>query len=149
MSEQEINEITESVVKRVAVSEQLKKTKVYVTLDTRRSGVEVPEEFKGRAMLTLLLGNDLAVPIPDLDVGEKGITATLSFGREPFRCVIPWDAIYALSSDGNVGILFHQSKPDDVNIGASKPATPKLEVLDGDCTAEPVDGRPKPALKLV
>jgi hypothetical protein len=38
-------------------------------------------------------GLDLARPIPDMEVTDKGIRATLSFSNEPHATFIPWEAV--------------------------------------------------------
>ena len=38
-------------------------------------------------------GLDLAKPIPDLDVSDEGIRATLSFSNEPHATFVPWAAV--------------------------------------------------------
>jgi hypothetical protein len=38
-------------------------------------------------------GLDLAKPIPDMEVTDKGIRATLSFSNEPHATFIPWEAV--------------------------------------------------------
>ena len=137
-STNDVDAVTEAIVKKMAVESQIQQTgSVYVTLDARHAGVSVPSVFSDRSMLTLHIGNNMPVPIPDLAILESGISATLSFDREPHLCVIPWAAVYALSSDGKQGILFHNSKPADVPLGQRKPPGPALKVLDGDCDAEP------------
>lgn len=45
---------------------------------------------------TLEIGLDMVVPIPNLDVGDAGIRATLSFARTPFECWIPWSTIVSV-----------------------------------------------------
>lgn len=53
--------------------------------------------------ITLDYGLNMPIPIPDLKVDESGISATLSFGREPFATFVPWEAVvgFASESSGN------------------------------------------------
>lgn len=61
-------------------------------------GVVLPEAVTApRQPVALHIGYRTAIPIPDLTVDEHGIGATLSFGREPFRCEIPWEALFQVS----------------------------------------------------
>jgi len=75
-----------------------------VHLDARRPGVLVPPEYAREAHLRLNLSYRYA--IPDLDVSEARVQATLSFGGRPFRCVLPWESIFGITShtsgDGQV-----------------------------------------------
>jgi hypothetical protein len=62
---------------------------VYVHLDPRGSDVLVPAWFKKQPQLVLQVGMNMAVPIPDLDVGKAALSCTLSFNRRPEFCRIP------------------------------------------------------------
>lgn len=67
---------------------------VSIGLDPTVAGVVVPAHLAKQTGLVLELGRyGLAVPIPDLEIDDEGITATLSFGRQPFHCTIPWEAV--------------------------------------------------------
>ena len=63
---------------------------VYVNFDPRREGVMVPPQLKKTARVVLQYGMNMAIPIPDLDVGEDGIGATLSFDHRPCWTFVPW-----------------------------------------------------------
>ncbi len=52
-------------------------------LDARRPGVIVPTHLRGEAHLVLQYGHDLPISIPDLEVDDYGVRATLSFSRAP------------------------------------------------------------------
>ena len=54
---------------------------VFVNFDPRREGVLVPPQLKRQPRVVLQYGMNMAIPIPDLDVGADGIGATLSFDR--------------------------------------------------------------------
>ena len=75
-----------------------------VHLDARRPGVLVPPEYAREAHLRLNLSYRYA--IPDLDVSDARVQATLSFGGRPFLCVLPWESIFGITShtsgDGQV-----------------------------------------------
>jgi hypothetical protein len=64
----------------------------------------------------LQYGNDLPIPIPDLQVDDFGVTATLSFARSPHHTVIPWTAVYVVASDDGRGVLYHEDVPPDVSV---------------------------------
>lgn len=50
----------------------------------------LPEEGEARV---LSYGLDMPVPIPDLEITDAGISATLSFSRSPRKTFVPWDAV--------------------------------------------------------
>jgi stringent starvation protein B len=87
---------------------------VYVHLDARVPEVEVPPTHRDDFRLVLQLGHGLEVLIPDLDIGDDFLVATLSFGRRPFRCRVPWRAVFAVTSEGAAGMVWPESFPPEV-----------------------------------
>lgn len=75
-----------------------------IHLDARRPGVLVPDKFVHDAHLRLNVSYRYS--IPDFDVSEERVQATLSFGGVPFQCNVPWEAIFGITShatgDGQV-----------------------------------------------
>jgi hypothetical protein len=90
-------------------------------LDARRAGVIVPPHLRAEPHLVLQYGHDLPIPIPDLEVDEDGVRATLSFSKNPQRTVIPWSAVYVVTCDDGRGVLYHEDVPEDVSIIATHP----------------------------
>lgn len=87
---------------------------VFVHLDPRREGVMVPNWFKNQAQLVLQLGLNMAIPIPDLELGDEAITCTLSFSRQRHFCRLPWSSIYALLGDDGRGMVWPEDVPPEV-----------------------------------
>lgn len=76
----------------------------FVTLDSRRNEVRVPEHLKQHA-LTLQIGLNLRPhPIVDLTLDEFGIACTLSFNRKPFWCLVPWEAVWRITVQEGGGV---------------------------------------------
>jgi stringent starvation protein B len=91
----------------------LERSSVYIHLDPRRENVRVPPWFKKQPQLVLQVGLNMAVRIPDLDVGEDAVSCTLSFSRSPFFCYIPWTSVFALvAEDGKAGIWPNDIPPE-------------------------------------
>jgi stringent starvation protein B len=90
-------------------------------LDARRPGVIVPAHLRGEAHLVLQYGHDLPISIPDLEVDDYGVRATLSFSRLPQLTVVPWSAVYVVACDDGRGVLYQEDVPEDVSIVASRP----------------------------
>jgi stringent starvation protein B len=88
-------------------------------LDARRPGVIVPAHLRGEAHLVLQYGHDLLIPIPDLEVDDYGVRATLSFSRTPHLTVVPWSAVYVIACEDGRAMLYHEDVPEDVSIVAS------------------------------
>jgi len=76
----------------------------------------VPEHLKNEAHLVLQYGHDLPIPIPDLQIDEHGVSATLSFARIPWSTVIPWSAVYVVTSGERGGVLYKEDVPGDVSV---------------------------------
>lgn len=135
-----------------------------VHLDARRDGVVVPPQYAQEAHLRLNLSYRYA--IPDLDISDQRVQATLSFGGRPFRCILPWKSIFGItcqaSGDGQV---WPEDLPSEVKETADRrrreapvepaaPARPFLSAVPGgsegraqDETAKAAEGRPH--LRLV
>jgi stringent starvation protein B len=69
-----------------------------IHLDARRDGVVVPPQYAMDAHLRLNLSYRYG--IPDLDISDQRVQATLSFGGRPFRCIIPWGSVFGITSHG-------------------------------------------------
>ena len=114
-------------------------------LDARRPGVIVPEQLRGEPHLVLQYGHDLPIPIPDLEVDDYGVHATLSFSRAAHRTVVPWSAVYVVACDDGRGVLYSEDVPPDVTVIAARAtsdaAPPDLEAeaeLEAEEIAMPV-----------
>ena len=109
----------------------LEQATVFVHLDPRADSVHVPAWFKRQPQLVLQVGLNMAVPIPDLDVNEEGLSCTLSFNRSPFYCVIPWGAVFALVGENRQGMIWPDDIPAEVQAQAAAQQakqTPKPEL---------------------
>lgn len=116
---------------------------VFVHLDPRRTGVNVPKWFQRQPQLVLQIGLNMAIPIPDLRLDDEGITCTLSFSRTPFWCSIPWSCVYALVGEDGRGMVWPDDVPPEVAVQmqrnaaqqqqpkAAKKARPKLSAVEG------------------
>ena len=82
----------------------LERASVFIHLDPRREQVLVPAWFKKQAQLVLQVGLNMAVRIPDLDIGDEAVACTLSFNRSPHYCFVPWDSVYALVGEDGRGM---------------------------------------------
>jgi stringent starvation protein B len=105
-------------------------------LDARRPGVIVPTHLRGEAHLVLQYGHDLPIAIPDLEIDDYGVRATLSFQRTPHLTVVPWSAVYVVACDDGRGVLYQEDVPEDVSIIAARP--PSDRSPDGDAPPEEV-----------
>jgi stringent starvation protein B len=141
-----------------------------VHLDARRPGVVVPPQYATDAHLRLNLSYRYS--IPDLDVGDEHVQATLSFGGRPFRCVLPWTAVFGITCHGTGdGQVWPEDLPVEVvhtmadrngngrrrdDEASPRPQKrPPLSAVDGHLKEErrqqpePADGAPRRHLRLV
>jgi stringent starvation protein B len=119
-------------------------------LDARRPGVVLPSDFRQEAHLMLQYGYVLAIPIPDLEVDEYGVRATLSFSQRPHLTVIPWTAVYAIASVDGRGVLYPEDLPGDVSVvttsesgeisEAPDQAAVEVAAMGGEGTSDGVPG---------
>ncbi|HTJ81031.1 MAG TPA: hypothetical protein VL400_04885 [Polyangiaceae bacterium] len=115
--------------KKEVLATYLERDSARVFLDPRKDGVVVPKHLGKQAELVLRLGHDLRPPIPDLDIGDAGVTCTLSFNRSPFLCHLPWSAVFAIISDDvieNRGVVWPEDVPVESQLVSSPPKKPKL-----------------------
>ena len=94
-----------------------------VHLDARRPGVKVPLQHRNEAHLRLNLS--YRYRIPDFEIGEEGVQATLSFGGQSFLCVLPWPAIFGITSEANGdGQVWPEDLPVEVTNATESPVPP-------------------------
>jgi len=125
--------------KQAVALDLLERTSVFVHLDPRRPGVLVPQGFLKQPQLVLQIGLNMAIAIPDLDVGDEGISCTLSFNKRPHFCRLPWSSIYALIGESGGGMVWPEDVPPEVvsqqRAAAkkdTKPRKPGLRAISGD-----------------
>ena len=101
-----------------------------VCLDARHSEVDVPNTHKDNPALSLVFNLNFRRPF---DVQETGIFATLAFGGRPHKCVIPFEAVWAIHEpESKKGQVWEESFPKDLKlqVGANAEAVgPESEPL--------------------
>ncbi len=97
---------------------------VFVNFDPRRDGVVVPAHLKRQPRVVLQYGLNMRIPIPDLDIGEDGIGATLSFDRLPTWTFVPWSAVFAIISQDQRGMLWEADLPREIEAEHKKATSP-------------------------
>lgn len=97
-----------------------------VHLDARRPGVVVPPEYAGEAHLRLNLSRRFN--IPDLEVTDRGVQATLSFRGRHFQCQLPWTAVFGITSQvSGDGQVWPEDLPGEVAHELSSKAAARTE----------------------
>ncbi|MCS6915777.1 MAG: hypothetical protein RMK29_15695 [Myxococcales bacterium] len=114
---------------------------VLVHLDPRHPEVKLPEYLRQQPHLILQYGYNMPVPIVDLQIDDRGISATLSFQRTAHATFVPWAAVFAMADGDRRGYVWEKDVPKDLKPPAVPP--PPQE------PAKPAR-RPRPSyLKLV
>ncbi len=127
--------------KKDVALELLEHATVFVHLDPRAEAVRVPPWFKRQPQLVLQVGLNMAVPIPDLEVDDEGLSCTLSFNRSPFLCVIPWSSVFALVDDRRQGMVWPDDVPPELNQQAQQQAKPAAARAELKVAPAPVDAK--------
>ncbi len=133
--------------KRERLDALLAQALVYVHVDARHERVEVPDHLKGEAALVLKLS--LRFGLETFDVGPLEVVAGLSFGGERFRCVLPYAAVFAYSTDEQPFVAFFpDSAPAELKqaiatVRPTEEAGSPPEV-DGETEDEPLRDPPGP-----
>ena len=124
-------------------------------LDARQPGVVVPQSFRGEPHLVLQYGFDLPILIPDLEVDDQGVRATLSFSRNAQATAVPWTAVYVISCIDGGEVRYTEDIPEDILIAEppvrrlqSVPAHPEAELADPIAETLAVRRRRRPQLRL-
>jgi stringent starvation protein B len=123
--------------KRQTLLQFLERGVAMVHLDARKAGVVVPPQYAQEPHLRLNLS--YRYNIPDLEMSDRRLQATLSFGGRPFRCILPWVSIFGITSHAGEGQVWPEDLPGEVMEGI---ATKKD-------TKEPHAAQGKPALSCV
>ena len=108
-----------------------------VCLDARLPNVDVPVSHKGNPALSLVFNLNFKRPF---DVQEDGIYATLAFGGRPYKCVIPFEAVWSIHEpESKKGHVWEESFPKDLELtikASTKQADPKEPYLEQNFNTE-------------
>ena len=85
-----------------------------VCLDARLPDVDVPKNQKSNSSLNLVFNLNFRQPI---EINEDAISATLAFSGRPYKCLLPFEAVWAIY-DPNMqnGQVWEESIPSDMNL---------------------------------
>ena len=106
-----------------------------VCLDARIPEVDVPASHKNDPSLNLILNLNFRRPI---DIQKEGIFVTLSFQGRPHKCVVPFEAVWAIY-DPNLkkGQVWEESLPNDINLAEQLASQGKLKTHKKPPTVKP------------
>lgn len=128
---------TRQAAKQAQIIAALEAGQTKIHLDARHPGVEVPADYAQDYSLTLNLSWRFSKS--EMKIDDDGVTATLHFARRPFRCVIPWSAIWGMLPTGTDALhvwtldlppeLGGAKQPGQQPLPAAKPQAPKLQLV--------------------
>jgi len=98
--------------KKQTLLQYLQRGVTMVHVDARRPGVVVPPQYAGDAHLRLNLSYRYS--IPDFEIDEGRVQATLSFSGTPFQCILPWPSIFGITSHAGDGQVWPEDLPTEV-----------------------------------
>ena len=145
------DEVTERSLpdKRELVEELLGAGPVLVHVDARDKSARVPDRFREDPKLVLRFGYGLTPAIIDLSVDDTAISGTLTFGGAPYRCVLPWPAVYAVVSEvDQKGMVWPDDVPAPVveqlaaQTRSPASAAPQVAMSDDDSAPQPMPPKP-------
>ncbi|QPJ64127.1 MAG: hypothetical protein G3M78_01385 [Candidatus Nitrohelix vancouverensis] len=86
---------------------------VMVCLDARKDCVDIPKDHKNNPSLSLIFNLNFRRPF---EVTPEGIYATLAFGGRPHKCIIPFEAVWAIYEPGlKQGQVWEEDFPKDID----------------------------------
>src|SRR5262245_52675485 len=83
--------------KREVMQVLLDSAEARVHLDARKERVTLPPQLAGQIHVILDYAYGFTPPIPDLELDDSGIHATLSFGGLPQKTFVPWEAVFLIA----------------------------------------------------
>ena len=123
--------------KQTVMLELLKEAWVYVHIDPRRDGVLLPDFLREQPRVVLQYGYNMPVPIRDLTVDERGISATLSFRRVTHSTFIPWAAVFAMTDGEQRGMVWQEDLPPDLQLAEAPESSETAEAKKPSAVSAP------------
>lgn len=129
--------------KREAMESLLVQGDVLLQLDPRVEGVSVPRRYRDQPILVLRIGLEMPIPIPDLEINDVGITATLSFDRTPHAVIVPWQGVFGMVTEHGQGLLWTADVPFEILDQMLQASTDEGAGKDDQPAAPPAPERPR------
>lgn len=127
----------ENQIKSEYLLKLLEEGDAMVCLDSRHPAVDVPASHRNNPVLNLVFNLGFRRPF---EVMPDGIYATLAFDRRPHKCVIPFEAVWAIYVPGTQnGQVWENSIPDDLDLEGQA-----LELFSSSKTGPKATPAPKP-----
>lgn len=96
--------------KRECLEKLLAEGLVFIQLDSRVEGVDLPAHLRRQPVVGLNLSLNFRIEV--FDITDEGIRASLSFQGVRHLCVVPWAAVFLMGlADGEGSFVFPESAP--------------------------------------
>lgn len=104
-------------------------------LDPRVAGVYLPSYLTDQPVL--VLNYSYRYGVGDFRFDDKAVEATLSFSKQPYFCIVPWSAVFAVTTDSRTqGSVWQEDLPPELG----------QREMAGGPPLEDAPARPKPSL---
>jgi stringent starvation protein B len=111
-----------------------------VCIDARLPEVDVPASHKNNSSLNLIFNLNFRRP---LEITEEGIFASLAFNGRPYKCALPFEAVWAIYDPKmKNGQVWEESIPEDMNLADQVMVDPPEKPLS---KLKPVKSSSKPS----
>ena len=97
--------------KKKFLEDGLKEDHVLLHLDARVPGVEVPPHLADNPSLTLKLSYLFQ---GKTEINQDNVTAYLRFSGEYYKCQVPWNAIWGITSSSQQNQIWPEDLPKEV-----------------------------------
>ncbi len=139
--------------KRECLEKLLAEGLVFIQLDSRVEGVDLPAHLRRQPVVGLNLSLNFRIDV--FDITDEGIRASLSFQGVRHICVVPWAAVFLMGlADGEGSFVFPESAPVELQArlhaamaaeAAGKGADAKRDAsADADEPADELDDEDEP-----
>lgn len=122
---------------------------ILVHLSTEEEGISIPEKLKVQPTVTLKLSRRFRGA---MELKQDRIEADLLFDGEYFSCVIPWKALWGVSTPKGMGRIWTESIPAAVAsqfAGAEKATCSESATDDIAASAAPPSAKGRPTLRRI
>lgn len=124
---------TTDAEKYKAVDELLTGEHILVHLKTECDGLLLPDHLRSQNTVTLKLSRYFQRPVK---VNKDAINAELLFKGEYFECIIPWSALWGITSIDGEGRVWAEDVPTDLLAEIITPTERKAETAVKSETSE-------------
>jgi len=138
--------------KRDCLEKLLAEGLVFVQLDPRVPGVELPAHLCGQPVVGLNLSLNFRIEVFEID--DAGVRASLSFQGHRHLCVLPFEAIFRMGlAEGEGSFIFPESAPPELRaLYAAAPPHAEADAFPASQVERqppPPPPRGRPQLRLV